>query len=63
LAHHVSGCALKLRVVIAHESVHLAVEQIPARSAQAFLKNSAGHARVRAGEKPCRVELNHFHVA
>ncbi len=40
-----------------------AVEQMPARAAQAFLQHRAGHARIGAGQQPRRMELHHLHVA
>ena len=37
--------------------------RLPAGAAQAFFEHGAGHARVRPGQQPGRVELHHFHVA
>ncbi len=62
-AHHVARRAFDVRIVIAHETRHGAVEEIAARAAQAFLQHRAGHARVGAGEQAGRVELHHLHVA
>jgi hypothetical protein len=62
-ADHVTRRALELVVVVAHEAVHRAVEQMAPCPAQALLQHSAGHARVRAGEQPGRMELHHLHVA
>ncbi len=62
-ADHVAGRAFKLRIVVAHEAVHRAVEQMPTGPAQAFLQHGAGHAGVRPGKKSGRMELHHLHVA
>ena len=40
-----------------------AVEQMSAGAAQAFFQHRAGHARVRPGQQPGRMELHHLHVA
>ena len=52
-----------LLVVVEHEAATVAVEQMAASAAQAFLQHRAGHARVLAAEQTGRVELHHFHVA
>ena len=62
-ADHVARGALELVVIVAHEAVQRAVEQVTAGSAQPLLQHGAGHARVRAGEQPGRMELDHLHVA
>jgi hypothetical protein len=62
-AHHVARRALQRRVVIAHEAAHVAVEQVPAGAAQAFLQHGAGHAGLGSREQAGRVELYHLHVA
>ena len=48
---------------LVHEALALAVEQVPARAAQALLQDRAGHARVGAGQQAGGVELHHLHVA
>ena len=55
--------ALAARVVARHEALARAVEEMAARAAQALLDHRAGHARVRPGEEPGRMELHHLHVA
>jgi len=61
--HDIACRAFAARVVVVHEPLARAIQQIPARSTQPFLDDRAGHARAGAGEHAGRVELHHFHVA
>ena len=59
----VASGALEVLVIVAHEAVHRAVEEMAAGAAQPLFQHRAGHARVRSGEQPGRMELDHLHVA
>ncbi len=51
-----------LGVVARHEPLTLAIAQLPAGAAQAFLEQRARHERA-GNDEPGRMELDHFHVA
>ena len=50
-------------VVAVHETFAVAVEEVGAEAAQAFLQDGAGDARLRARHQTGRMELHHLHVA
>ncbi|MNT31604.1 hypothetical protein D3C72_1674490 [compost metagenome] len=62
-ADHVTRGALAAGVVVGHEALAIAIEQIAARAAQTFLEYRAGHPRIGTAQQARRVELDHFHVA
>ena len=62
-ADDVAGGALELFIIIAHEALHRAIEEMAARAAQSLLQHRAGHAGVRPCQQSGRMELDHLHVA
>src|SRR5262245_40924072 len=62
-ADEVARGPLELVVVVAHEALHRAVEEMAARAAQPLLQHGAGHASVRSCKQSRRMELAHLHVA
>ena len=63
LGNEIARRALTARVVVEHEALLRAVEQITASATQTFLDDRAGHARVAASKHAGRMELHHLHVA
>src|SRR5262249_55401870 len=62
-ADDIARGAFELWVVIGHEAMHGAVEEMAAGAAQAFFQYRAGHARVGTGKQSGWMKLHHFHVA
>ncbi|MNT15183.1 hypothetical protein D3C72_1502250 [compost metagenome] len=62
-ADHVPCGAFAARIVIQHETVARAVEQVATRAAQAFLQHRSRHAGIGATKQAGGVKLHHFHIA
>ncbi|MCY1517339.1 hypothetical protein D9M68_520160 [compost metagenome] len=62
-ADHVARGPFAALVVVGHEALAVAVEQVAPGASQPFFEHRAGHPRVRPAEQAGRMELHHFHVS
>ena len=60
--NHIACGPLPPRVVMCHEAIPRAIEQITASTAQTLFKHRARHAGIRSTQQTRRMELNHFHI-
>ena len=60
--YDITSCAFCRRVMVLHEALAIAIQEMASGAAQSFFQNRSGHAGMGSCKHTGRVKLNHFQI-